>query len=137
MLIKKLAKYLEEKDVGTFKGDDTGGTIYLEKLPDVPNDIVGIFSSPVDFEPHPKFGYNNPKVQIIVRGNTMVEAHDKAETIVNLLHSLSMTEFEDVYIVSVFATDSIPAFIGKDVKGRYEYSLNFEIDFRNKTLERE
>lgn len=129
MLTAEIAAYIASLGIGTFS--DTGGDIFLAGLPDTPDECIYIRSTggPQSYSGLP---FDNPTVQIIVRGENLTATEGKAQAIYNALHGYTGRLTEDGrWIVSCLGMQSAPADIGKDQNGRIEYSLNFELKVNN------
>lgn len=129
MLAAQLAQYLDDEGVGVF--DETGatGNIFIETLPDSPDEAIGIYSTggPTPEGRHP---YDNQTLQIIVRGTQDPRtAQATAQQIYDLLHTFRDAAFVDggVWVVGCHAMQSGPAHIGQDESRRHEYSLNIRL----------
>ena len=139
MLIVEIAKYLHNNNLGIFDETGTSGNIFISVLPSKPEQCISIYQTG-GATADVKLGYDNPTIQLIVRGTGHPKnSYDKALDIYNQLHGLSALEFipGGSWIVSCIGLQSGPAYIGQDKNGRHEHSLNFILDVRNKSINRE
>lgn len=126
MLIQDLAEFLVSKNLGTFNISGSGGSIYLALQPNEPDDCVTLFDTGGTGS---VFGLPDSRraVQILVRAKLMNNAYTKAwaiydEFITNIVNDGHFLRFNNRKMI-VSAT-STPLNIGKDDKGRHEFSLN-------------
>ena len=128
-LTVQLAHYLHDQAVGTF--DETGvtGDIFVECLPETPDQAIAVYATGGPGGDG-KLPYDNPTIQVIVRGNQDPRAPGAlAQTIYDLLHGFRNSTFmtSGAWIVGCRGIQSAPVHIGRDENGRHEYSLNFQL----------
>lgn len=157
MILTEIAKYLHNHGVCRF--DETGdtGNTFIEKQPPSPDICVTLYTSP-GTPGDSKNGYDTPGVQVLVRGTHDPRiAYDLAYDVYNRLHGFTSgvltaqyvtvdifgraemsqtTDADGTWVVSCLATQT-PVHIGRDKKGRHEYSINFMLDIRNNSAHRE
>lgn len=135
MLSAEIARYLEAMEIGSFLESLPGGTIYLNNLPSTPDDALCIRETG-GFAGNLKHGYDDPTVQITLRGVTQETVASRAQDVYDLLHGLrSMRLVEGgMWIVDCESIGGPPAFIRQDENRRYEYVLNFRLHIRNENL---
>lgn len=132
MIIFELAEYLCGLGYGTFDPDnllDSSNTIFLETMPDTPDECIGLFTS-AGQPPDAKTTVYRPAVQILVRVNRgPKDAMAKAVQIHTALHGLSSTTFVagGTRIMLCTARQSEPVRLGPDENGRYVYSINLAL----------
>ena len=138
MLIAEIAQYLQSKGLGVFDPDGVSGNIYLEYCPDSPDAVIYITASggPAPDAKHP---IDKPTVQMIIRGGlNPAEAQQKAQDIYNALHAFHHKQFvsDGRWIVGCWAMQGGPVHMGVDDLRRHEYSLNFQLEIVNNTVNR-
>jgi hypothetical protein len=123
MITADLVEYL-----GTVDGLPS---VYLEVLPETPDTCIGVYTR-AGAAPSTAAGLERKAVQVLVRGTAQDgrASYTIAETIYNLLHRMTpnapiVTGGEIVQ--QVMANNSGPYHIGRDVKGRHEWSINFTV----------
>lgn len=136
MFILEVAQYLDEKGIGDYEPSDTTGSIFINKIPPEPTNLISLWTSGGDGA-DVKLGYDFPKMQVITRGDDVVDAYEKAKDIYNELHGLSSSLLGDFWVVSCIGIQSDPSYIGEDKNGLHEYSINFVFDVRNISIHRE
>lgn len=133
MIIEQIASYLDELGIGVYDTIGVSGNIFLEHLPDNPDIAIALYSSggsPADS----KLNYDLVAVQIMVRGGLdATQAQSLAQGIYDEIHGFEGALFVGGgdWIVSCLGIQSHPVLLGKDANGRFEYSLNFDIEFQN------
>lgn len=139
MIEIEVAKFLHANALGIYSETLTTSNIFIAKIPSTPNSCICIYptgGSPPDF----KLGYDIKSFQIIVRGTKNPKTgSDVAEQIYSLLHGFGAGQLTEggTWVVSCKSMQGGPAHIGIDANGRHEYSMNFEIEVRNKNSYRE
>lgn len=136
MFPKLLAEYLEGKGLGTFDEDGNAGDIFIDTLPEEPDECISLFSS-ISPQADSKLGYDFPVIQVITRANHPLTAFSRGRDVYNALHGLTKADFGGVHVVSCIARQSSPQSLGKDDNRRAEYSLSYEFDVRNNSEHRE
>ncbi len=124
----QLADHLESHGVGVANG--AGVTIFAGSYPDEPDNIVALLGLPGADQPNkdvPDFEY--PHFQIMVRNTGYEAGAGKLREVRELLHDQLAVELVNFYVLRIQAQqDGYP--IGKDEKGRYEFSINFTAQHR-------
>lgn len=111
--------------------------VFLDFLPANPNNIVAIYSTGGP-RSNGKHGYDLMAFQIRARGNTILWPTNKLITIYNYLHGLDNTQLADGRkIINCYGLQPSPVNIGLDSNGRNNYTMNYEIEIRNVTSNRE
>jgi hypothetical protein len=123
MITADLVEYL-----GTVDGLPS---VYCEVLPETPDTCIGVYTR-AGAAPSTAAGLERKAVQVLVRGTAQDgrASYTIAETIYNLLHRMTpnaaiVTGGEIVQ--QIMANNSGPYHIGRDVKGRHEWSINFTV----------
>lgn len=137
-MLVQIAKYLDSKGVGVFDEVGTNGTIYISFIPQMPDAVIGIFSTGGAIADG-KIPYDLPTVQIIVRDTNPAAGFEKGKEIYNLLHGFHHDYFiaGGNWVLNCRGIQSQPIHIGRDENERHEYSLNFELEIENHTINRE
>lgn len=133
MIAEEVAKFIEILGLGIFDPEGTTGNIFIEQLPDLPEKAIALYSSGAA-SADSKLNYDLVTVQILVRGSEDPrDAQSLAQEIYNELHAFGDAPFISggSYIVSCLGLQSQPILLGKNDKGNFEYSLNFDIEFQN------
>lgn len=133
MLTRQIAQYLAANGIGTL---DTN--IFYESLPSAPNAAVAVFSTG-GFESSVVHGYDDPTIQIRVRDTSPTGAYNRIGAIYSLLQGLNHTNLitGGIRVIQAQAIQSHPENIGKDEQGRIEYTMNYRLEIRNITANRE
>jgi hypothetical protein len=113
--------------------------VFPGKLPSSPNRCVAVIPTG-GYEGDAKLPYDRPTFQIMVRGDEDPRwAMNTAEAVHSLLQAFRNTvlnDDDDIYLVSVLGIQTGPAHVGDDDNGRVQYSMNYEAEIRNPTIER-
>lgn len=115
-----------------------GTDAFLEDLPDKPVAAVAAFARPGGADTDGGHGYDEPGVQLLVRGDKTNPAtpgrarsgYTRAQAIRDALHGLSGVTLaegteDEVYVVQMLATTSEPVNIGDDPDDRPRWSVTF------------
>jgi hypothetical protein len=118
----------------------TNGTIFVGWQPDTPNRSVAVMPQPGASSLDNLAG-RNAAVQLICRGATEREAYELAEYISGQLDCLDHTTFatgtdDELIVIGVTVQQDAPVPMGRDDKGRSEYSLNLTARIHNPTAHR-
>lgn len=137
-LIEQVAALLGQLSLGVYAPNDTTGTIFLAALPEQPVQAIAVaqYGGP---ESDAKLGYDQPSIQVRVRGlEDATDALRTAQRVYDALHGLSsITLPGGIWLVSCVGTQGGPAYIGRDLSGRHEYTVNFRMEIRNTAGARE
>jgi hypothetical protein len=125
MIAQEVAEYLEENDIATL-----GTDLFIDTVPDVDDDIVVVYNTGGE-TPDIYVPIENPTFEVLVRSMSADSAYSKAKSIKELLHLKYNVELVDdnTYFYYIQMTGSINL-LGRDEKGRIEYSLNFRTKIR-------
>lgn len=120
MIINEVAEYLEEEGIAT-KGTD----LFISRQSDTPDDQIVVYNTG-GLEPDRYIPTADPTFQILVRNKNYQTGQGKVDSIVTALHQLanSYLEESETYFYYVFLMNE-PSHIGRDDKGRHEWSINF------------
>lgn len=132
-LIEQVAALLGQLEVGVYAPNDTTGTIFLAALPEQPIQAIAVAQYGGN-ESDAKLGYDQPSIQVRVRGldTDATDALHTAQRVYDALHGLSsITLPGGIWLVSCVGTQGGPAYIGRDLSGRHEYTVNFRMHVRN------
>lgn len=124
---KEIAEYLEDSSIGT-----VGTDIFVDMLPDLANDVIMIYSTGGQV-PDIDLPIGSPNFEVLVRSNSAETAYAKITSIVNLLHqkyNITLVTGGNYYY-SILLLGEINA-LGRDEKGRIEYSVNFNCKVRGR-----
>jgi hypothetical protein len=117
----------------------TTGDIFITQAADTPDSVIAI-ARYGGIESDSLLGYDQPTVQIRTRGDnidpTLPEVRGQA--IYDALHGMQTRTLPGgTYLVLCVGTSGGPVYIGPDQKGRFEYSLNFRLEVRNASAQRQ
>ena len=123
----EVAEYLEDNGIGT-----VGTDIFVDMLPDLANDAIMVYSTGGQV-PDIDLPIGSPNFEVLVRSDSAATAHTKITSIVDLLHqqynTVLVTDGNHYY--SILLLGEINA-LGRDEKGRIEYSVNFNCKVRGR-----
>lgn len=131
MIALDLANYIQGLGLGT-----VGVNLFVGHLPSTPDTAMALTSYGGPAGDGGK-GYDNPTVQLRSRAMSNQAAYDQAMAIYAALVSLSNTQLGLRRLVNCQGIQSEPVSLGRDEAGREEYTLNFQLRVRNKTVNRE
>lgn len=120
MIISEIAEYLETKNVGT-----VGTDIFISRQSDAPNNQVVVYDTG-GIEPDKYLPTADPTFQVLVRNTNYQTGQGLVNAIVTALHQFEngTVEESETYFYYIFLV-SEPTHIGRDDKGRHEWSINF------------
>jgi len=124
MIAEELALYLQSKGKGTQNKD-----LFVDFQPDEPNDCITVYdestSAPSESQ---ALSVDEFGAQILIRNTNNAAARDKAMAIHKLLVGYGGLPFveggEDISVVYI---ETPPTTIGKDDKGRSEWSSHYRV----------
>ena len=124
-----IATYLQAQGLVVWKNVvPANNTIFLDELPDLPADCVGIWINngkrPEHFCGADLGVLEYPIADIIVRNASKATARDRAETI-RQLFSLS-ANLGNEYVAEM-AAGSYPVYLGRDDSNRHKFSVSIEL----------
>ena len=94
-------------------------------MPDTPDNLIGVYDTG-GAEPSRDIPTGDPTFQIVIRNEAYEDGYDLAQEIVTLLHqkrNLELVEGETYFYYLYLMGE--PGHIGRDDKGRDEFSINF------------
>lgn len=102
------------------------GPAFVEHLPESP-DVCAAVLTQTGPAPESRLGSEIAAIQVVVRGASAspVPAYERAQAIYNGLHNLEPSNWDTDADILLITANHTPAHIGRDAKGRHEYSLNF------------
>lgn len=121
-------------DIYTYLGEETsltcGTNLFKSRQTDSPNDQVVIYDTG-GFESDHYLPVAKPTFQVLVRSTKYATGADYVDEIVKALHQLTNTELVtgSKYFYYIFLLNE-PSHIGRDDKGRHEFSINFMCEIR-------
>ena len=144
MISRALAKHLTAAGLVTYT-TTAGGDCFPERLPDTPDAAVMILSTGGNPTPAAAtWGYNEPTVQIMVRGapNDAATPQARAVALYGALQGLRYVLLDEdgddeVSLIVCESMQTAPANIGTDHRNRYRYALNFALHVRALTTNRD
>lgn len=138
MIITEIARYLHNQGLGVFDETGVAGNIFIATMPNKPDHAIALFPTG-GYPSSGTHGYDEPTFQVLVRGGLDPRAPmQKAQDIYDALHGLHHTELPGgTWVIGCLGIQSGPVAIGKDQSGRHEFSLNFAIEVRSLTMNRE
>lgn len=124
-----IAQYLDSLGLVIFNEAGVGGNTFLDTTPQSPAEAVVIFhtgSAGSDFH----HGYNQPTVQIMVRGGPDPRiSYSRSTDIYQALHGLGHTVLPDgTKVISCEAVQSAPISLGQDTGGLHRHAINYQLD---------
>lgn len=139
LILGELALYLDAQALGVYEPDEAGGTIFVEKMPQTPDEAIALFATG-GLQASGKHGYDSPTVNVQVRGpeNDPLAALAKAEAVYGALQGLHRATLPGgTRVINCRGLQSYPVSLGRDDNERQGYSINFEFEVRNITANRE
>lgn len=138
MLVEDIAKLLHNKDIGVYDKEGISGNIFINTMPPKPDDCIAIYQRgglPSDA----KLGYDNPTVQVMLRGTNPFTPSQLGGEIYSLLHGMGGEHIieDGALVIYCHGLQSEVNYIGRDDNNRHEFSLNFQFEIVNKTKHRE
>jgi hypothetical protein len=138
-ITEQVARLLAQLGLGTY--DDTGGTgnIFLTQSADSP-DVALTVARYGGIESDSLLGYDQPTLQIRVRGTDADASAPEAlaQQIYDQLHGMMQRVLPGgTYLVLCIGTNGGPVYIGPDLKNRFEWTVNFRMEIRNQSAQRQ
>ena len=114
------------------------GNVRIGSMPTSPDLAVGIWPTGGP-ESSTKTGYDERGLQVRVRGTSDPRTgYDLGVAIYDDLHGMEYVTLPGgTLVVSAKGIQSEPVSIGEDAQGRHEYTLNFRLEVRNPTPNRQ
>lgn len=127
----EVCEYLHSVGLVQYDPEGVTGDCYAYRMPNKPDHavMVEIIGGPTSSIAH---AYELPQLHLLVRGGLDPrEAETRALDLYRHLHALdSVTLPRGTYVVSCRGIQSGPVPIGRDENGRFEFSLNFQLEVR-------
>lgn len=131
-ITEQIAVFLDANNVGIYDPEGLTGDIFIQSLPDQPDEAMAIYSSGGP-EADPRGEYGRLIFQILIRSipNDPRMAEAKTQKIIDLLSGFNADHLTlgGNYIINTIGVQSGPAGIGPDPKHRFEFSQNFIIEY--------
>lgn len=110
--------------VGAFNAT-SGWSVVISEMPDTPDTCI-LISDTGGLPANPRYSYEKPSVQILVRGakEGYLSAYAKMEDIKDALNGLNNEEWNSTRYIQIIAT-SETIYLGRDDKQRPRFSINF------------
>jgi hypothetical protein len=138
MLLEAIAAYLAAAGAVIYSPDpDDPNQTFIDHLPAAPDTAVALFSTggPPSSGKH---GYDTYGFQVRTRARIGLDAYAAALAIYNLLHGLDNAILPGgTYVINCMGQQAGPVNIGYDGNDRQEYTLNYLMEIRNLTVNRE
>lgn len=132
MLTNEIAQFLHDNGFGVFDSVGVNGTIFIEYSPESPDDCITIYKNSGQ-SPTPNNVFKTPAIQLIVRGVNVTETEMLAEKITDSLNGYNSKPLipggKRIYNVQALQS---PYNLGKDKNNRYEFTVNFLIEYDNR-----
>lgn len=136
-LLDGLARHLEGLGLLEYDPDGVTGDTFMESMPSSPDAavVLTIYGGP---EADSKLGYDEPSVQIRVRGGPDPRpSRVRATQIRAELHGLGPVTLPDgTELLSCIAIQAAPALLQVDENRRFEHVINFRTEIRSVTTHR-
>lgn len=137
-LLDGIARYLAERGHGTYGPDVVGATICLEQMPSTPDELISltIYDGGAT-EPDSLLGYDEPRMQVRVRGTTDPRvSRARALAVYSELHGLGQITLPDgTYLILAVALQPVFS-LGTDENRRHEHAFNLRAEHRSVTAHR-
>ncbi|HEY6116475.1 MAG TPA: minor capsid protein [Candidatus Dormibacteraeota bacterium] len=137
-LLDGLARHLQAQGLVTYEPASASGDLFLESMPPTPDEAVTLTIYDDGRESDSKLGYDEPYVQVRVRGTKDPRvSRQRCTAIRDELHGLGeMTLPDGTELILSVALQNAPASIGIDQLGRHEHVANFRMEIRSVTTHR-
>lgn len=123
----EVAQFIEEEGHAT-----VGENLFVDALPDVEEEAIAVFTTG-GTTPDIDLPVPSPNFEILIRGESASSCFTKIESIISALHqTYNQTLVTDGnYYYSILLNGEINS-LGRDEKGRIEYSANFRCKVRGR-----
>lgn len=138
-ITEEIAQLLHNRGIGVYTPNDTTGDIFLTSAADTPDSTIAV-ARYGGTESDSLLGWDQPSVQVRVRGDNLDPRtpENRAQQVYDALHGLASTRLPNgTYLVLCVGTNAGPAYMGRDLKGRYEFVVNLRLEVRNVSLNRQ
>lgn len=137
-LLTGLAQHLNGHGLVTYDPAGVTGDLFIESLPSRPGLAVALTIYDVQNESDSKLGYDEPRVQVRVRGDK--DPRTSRQVCANIrseLHGLGPITLPDgTELILAVSLQQAPASMGVDTQGRHEHVCNFRMEHRSVTTHR-
>jgi hypothetical protein len=138
-ILEEFAQLLDDLDLGTYHADGTaGGTVFLATLPEAPDDAIAVARYGAG-EADSADPWDEINIQCRVRGSAADAraAERKAQDVYDALHGLGMRALPGgTWLQLAVAGGGGPVYIGRDINGRHEYTVNLRCELQRTTANR-
>jgi hypothetical protein len=126
--LSQLADHLASHGVGNSTGSSVN--IFVGSYPDDPDNMIALVGQIGSDMPNKNIrDFEYPRFQVVVRNTDFETGSGKLREVRELLHDQLAVELVNFYVLRIQAQqDGYP--IGRDEKGRYEFSINFTAQHR-------
>ena len=124
----QLADYLDRENIG-----DVTSNIFVGFYPDDPDNIIALLYNTGGQPNIDVADFEYPRFQVVIRNTDYVTGAGKLREIRRLLHDKLNVTTEN-FIALYIQADSEGGSIGKDGKGRFEFSINFASQIRSDSI---
>lgn len=138
-ITEEFAQLLHNLGIGVYDPTGPTGDIFLTSAPDTPNSAIAIARYGGQ-EADSLLGWDSPSVQVRIRGDNVDPriAENRAQQVYDALQGLASRHLPfGTWLLLCVGTNSGPAYMGRDLKGRYEFVCNFRIEIRNASAQRQ
>lgn len=138
-ITEEFAQLLHSLGIGVYDLAGSTGDIFLTSAPDTPDSAIGIARYGGQ-EADSLLGWDSPSVQVRIRGDNMDPrvAENRAQRVYDALHGLASRRLPGgTWLALCVGTNSGPAYMGRDLKGRFEFVCNFRTEIRNASAQRQ
>ncbi|MBA9003733.1 minor capsid protein [Thermomonospora cellulosilytica] len=137
-LLEEFARLLELRGLGEYHEDGSaGGSIFLAALPSSPDrcKAIALYGGG---DADSRLAYDEPSLQVRCRGTTDPRtAEADAQQVYDALHGLGMLTLPGgTWLQLMLAKQSGPVYIGRDVNGRHEWTVNLQAEISRPTPHR-
>lgn len=123
-LMEDIAEYIEDIGLGKYDKYGTTGTIFVEALPDTPDNCIAIYNRYGQFT---EDGTRLTEIQLLVRDRVRINAHAIGCKLIKAFYHKDNMKLGR-HIVIECECESSPIFIGSDSQDRYEFSINLKME---------
>jgi hypothetical protein len=123
----EIATYLEDESIGTI-----GTDLFVGDQPDSSDNVISVFNTG-GYQPDKYLPTAKPTVEVLVRNKSYASCASKIQDVVDLLHNqynVTLVSGGNYYFYIRLVAE--PSSLGRDEKGRQEFSANFEIKIRER-----
>lgn len=138
-ITEEIAQLLNNLSIGVYDTIGTTGDIYLTSAADTPDNAIAV-ARYGGAESDSLLGWDEPSVQVRVRGDNVDPRlpERRAQQVYDALHGMASRRLPlGTWLVLCVGTNGGPAYMGNDLKGRYEFVCNFRLEVRNASINRQ